>query len=48
MNFIRGLFCKHEWEYRTLVTSVFGTIKTGQQEVFICKKYLKVKRVKIW
>lgn len=48
MDFLRKWFCDHEWKYRTLVTNVFGEIKTGQMEVFVCKKCLKVKRVKIW
>lgn len=48
MNFLRGWFCEHNWEYRTLVTSVWGNLKLGQKEVFVCEKCLKVKRVKIW
>lgn len=49
MNFFRGLFCEHEWEYvkRIWVGDFFGGI-CGEIEIYKCPKCLKVKRVKLW
>jgi uncharacterized protein YpmB len=59
MNFLTKIFCNHEYELKnhydiyhyedemTYIVTGREKRKTGEEQIYICKKCLKVKRVKI-